>query len=95
MAMIDTVGQVSIAGPDVTSWIDYRFLSTGSNAVFLTPTTFNKSGVLFAFIVHCLNRSPVRLQVWRPTNISATYSLVCQRRVVPSIEQLYRRAVVS
>ena len=88
------VGQVSVAGPHVSSFIDYSEMYSGANAAFLTPVTFNQSGVLFAFIVHCRNVSPVRLQVWRPTQQPRAYRLVCQRRVVPTDDQLRRRVVV-
>jgi len=94
--MIDgVVGQVLLAGPEVSSAVDYGSLLSGANAVFLTPTTFNQSGVLFAFVVHLRNERPVRLQVWRPTNSTTAYRLVCQRRLVPTVEQLQRRTVVS
>jgi len=90
------VGRVSLAGSEVTSWFDYGSLHSGANAVFLTPMTFNQSGVLFAFIVHCRNLSPVRLQVWRPELADQTqFRLVCQRRIVPNVDQIRQRAVVS
>jgi len=88
-------GQVSLAGPEVRSTIVYSYLESGANALFLTQSTFNESGVLFAFIVHCLNVSPVRLQVWRPTNVTTAYRLVCQHRLVPTVQGLHRRLVVS
>jgi len=88
-------GNVSLAGPVVSSTTAYRSLDSSANALFLTQVTFNQSGVLFAFIVHCVNLSPVRLQVWRPTNITTSYTLVCQHRVVPTVEDLRRRVVVS
>ena len=86
---------VSVAGPEVSSDVQYSSLFSGANAVFLTPVTFNQSGVVFAYIIHCRNLSPVRLQVWRPTNITTEYRLICQRRVVPTVDQLLRRAVVG
>jgi len=92
----NAVGQVSIAGPEVSSWGQYSYQDGIAYGVFLTPITFNQSGVLFAYIVHCRNSSPVRLQVWRPTNsMTTSYMLACQTRVVPDIQQLHRRAVVS
>lgn len=88
------VGQVSIAGPEVSSWGEYSSLGSGANAVFLTSVSFNQSGVLFAYIVYCQNESPVRLQVWRPTSVSTTYTLVCQKRLIPDLDRLHRRAVI-
>ena len=91
----DAAGQVLVAGPEVSSTVAYSSLDSSANALFLTQITFNQSGVLFAFIVHCLNLSPVRMQVWRPTNITTAYQLVCQHRVVPTVEDVRRRVVVS
>jgi len=91
----DAVGQVSITGPAVSSWGQYGSMEERANAAFLTPITFNQPGVLFAYIFHCQNVSPVRLQVWRPTTRKTSYTLVCQRRVVPDIEHVRRRVVVS
>jgi len=93
--MLDgAVGQVSLVGAEVSSRQLYSSQYSGANAVFLTPYAFNQSGILFAFIIHCRNRSPVRLQVWRPTDVSTIYRMVCQRRVVPTNQQLRRRVVV-
>jgi len=86
---------VSVVGPAVSTWGDYSSLTEGANAVFLTATSFNQSGLLFAYIVYFENLSPVRLQIWRPTAAAASFQLVCQRRHVPDVEQLHRRAVVS
>jgi len=92
--MLGAAGQVSIVGPEVSTSGDYASRDD-ANTVFLTSVTFNQSGVVFAFIVYCLNVSPVRLQVWRPTNMTTAYRLVCQHRLVPDLDQLQRRAVVS